>query len=138
MSALSLAAETCDKLRIAPSLEPQMLVIELAGICDSFAVKPLGEYLSRSAREVERLQLNGVIVDVRQLTLMNSSSLKQFVTFLLPIKLGQVQCKVEFLVDPSSPWQRRCLSALERMCPSSVTIRDAASASLKPLFDQLL
>lgn len=115
-----------DKLTITPKLHGRKLELSLVGTCDSFAIRPLATYLDGVTAEIDRLSLEEVAIDVSQLSLLNSSSLKQFITFLRPIKLGERSCRVEFVVDDALPWQRRCLSALVRMCPSAVSIRDAA------------
>jgi len=125
----ALEAAVYDKLTIKPNLAENTVELSLSGICDSFAVKPLGIYLDRVAAEVLRLGLERVSIDVTKLTLLNSSSLKQFVTFLRPIKLGEHRHTVEFVVDDANPWQRRCLAALVRMCPAAVTLRDVHGAS---------
>jgi hypothetical protein len=124
MSELELQPAVHDKLSIEPSFDAGKLTVCLSGLCDSFGVKPLGTYLESVAREVSRLGLPSVAIDVTKLTLLNSSSLKQFITFLRPMKSGQSPCKVEFVVDDQIPWQRRCLAALVRMCPQAVSLRD--------------
>lgn len=124
MSELGLKREVHDKLTLEPVLTGGKLQVNLSGLCDSFAVKPLGAYLERVAAEVGRLGLATVAIDVTRLSLLNSSSLKQFITFLRPMKSGESKCKVEFVVDDQSPWQRRCLAALARMCPNAVSLRD--------------
>lgn len=124
MTELQLQPAVFDKLTIAPLFDAGKLEVRLAGTCDSFAVKSLGQYLDQVSKEMARLQLSSVAIDVTKLALLNSSSLKQFITFLRPMKLGQSQNKVEFVVDDAIPWQRRCLVALERMCPVAVSLRD--------------
>src|SRR5688572_8003514 len=124
MSQLRLQKLSQDKLTIEPVLEGSALTISLAGTSDSFAVKALGLYLGEVTEEVGRLGLTTVAFDVTKLGLLNSSSLKQFITFLRPIKLGTLKFTVEFLVDDQIPWQRRCLAALVRMCPIDVSVRD--------------
>jgi hypothetical protein len=128
MSELTLQRAVHDKLTLEPALGPGKLTLHLSGLCDSFAVQPLGAYLDEVAREVERLGLASVAIDVTRLTLLNSSSLKQFITFLRPMKTGESSCKVEFVVDDRSPWQRRCMAALARMCPNAVSLRDISGA----------
>ena len=124
MTELTLQRAVHDKLSIVPLLEAGTLRVQLLGMCDSFAVKPLGAYLDRVAGELVRLGLTCVAIDVTKLTLLNSSSLKQFITFIRPMKLGESPCKVEFVVDDANPWQRRCIAALVRMCPNAVSVRD--------------
>ncbi len=129
MSQLELKRAVHDKLTLDPSLVAGKLTVSLSGLCDSFAVKPLGAYLESVAREVSRLGLPGVSIDVTKITLLNSSSLKQLITFLRPMKAGESACQVEFVVDDRNPWQRRCLAALVRMCPQAVSLRDIGGGS---------
>jgi len=124
MTQLTLGKLSQDKLTIEPVLEGNTLTLCLAGTSDSFSVKALGLYLGEVTEEVARLGLSSVAFDVTKLGLLNSSSLKQFITFLRPIKLGTLKFTVEFLVDDQIPWQRRCLAALVRMCPIDVSVRD--------------
>ena len=124
MTQLTLRKLSQDKLTIEPVLEGNALTICLAGTGDSFSVKALGLYLGEVTDEVARLGLASVAFDVTKLGLLNSSSLKQFITFLRPIKLGTLKFTVEFVVDDQIPWQRRCLAALVRMCPIDVSVRD--------------
>jgi hypothetical protein len=124
MSEHTLQRATYDKLTLEPTFDSGTLTLRISGLCDSFAVKPLGMYLDAVALEVGRLGLSSVAIDVTKVTLLNSSSLKQFITFLRPMKTGESQCKVEFVVDDANAWQRRCLAALERMCPNAVSLRD--------------
>jgi hypothetical protein len=124
MSELALKRAVYEKLTLEPVLAGGKLQLHLSGVCDSFAVKPLGAYLDSVAAEVSRLGLSSVAIDVTRLSLLNSSSLKQFITFLRPMKSGESKCQVEFVVDDQTPWQRRCLAALARMCPNAVSLRD--------------
>lgn len=127
-----LQSETHDKLTIEPSLDGPKLQVALSGTCDSFAVEALGDYLDRVTLEVRRLSLSQVAIDVTRVALLTSSSLKQLITFLRPIKLGQLPCSVEFVVDDNMPWQRRCLAALVRMCPGGASLRGINAAGASP------
>lgn len=119
-----LRKETHDKLTIEPLLDGAKLELALSGTSDSFAVEALGVYLDQVTLEVRRLSLSQVAIDVTRVALLTSSSLKQLITFLRPIKLGELPCSVEFVVDDRMPWQRRCLAALVRMCPKGASMRD--------------
>ena len=127
-----LRKETHDKLTIEPQLVGAKLEVALSGTCDSFAVEALGAYLDRVTLEVRRLSLSQVAIDVTRATLLTSSSLKQLITFLRPVKLGELPCSVEFVVDDRVPWQRRCLAALVRMCPKGASLRDINSGAARP------
>jgi len=132
-----LRKETHDKLSIEPLLAGAKLELVLSGTCDSFAVEALGVYLSQVTLEVRRLSLSQVAIDVSRVVLLTSSSLKQLITFLRPIKLGELPCSVEFVVDDGKPWQRRCLAALVRMCPNGASLRDINAAGASHLSQAL-
>lgn len=118
-----LERETHDRFTLEPRLDGASLEVALSGTCDSLAVEAFGAYLGQVTLEVRRLSLSQVRIDVTRVALLTSSSLKQLITFLRPIKLGELPCSVEFLVDDSMPWQRRCLAALVRMCPKGASLR---------------
>lgn len=132
-----LRKETHDKLTIEPRLDREKLEVALSGTCDSFAVGALGVYLSQVTQEVRRLSLSKVAIDVTQVALLTSSSLKQLITFLRPVKLGELSCSVEFVVDDVKPWQRRCLAALVRMCPNGASLRDINAGAASPSSNDL-
>lgn len=127
-----LERETHDKLTLEPRLEGASLAVTLSGTCDSLAVEAFGAYLSQVTLEVRRLSLSQVRFDVTRVALLTSSSLKQLITFLRPIKLGELTCSVEFIVDDSMPWQRRCLAALVRMCPQGASLRGINAVENRP------
>jgi hypothetical protein len=113
-----------SNLEIEPSLESNGLTLTLRGSCDAFAVTPLGSYLKRVFAEIERLDCANVTFDIRGLCLVNSSCLKQFITFLheLPsLRTGSAH-KVDFLVDAKLGWQARALAAFVRMWPEIVSV----------------
>ena len=111
-------------LEIEPSLDPDGLRFELRGSCDAFAVAPLGNYLTRVFAEMERQGATQVTFDIRGLSLLNSSCLKQFITFLHGLRSLHPPTKyaVDFLVDAKLGWQARALAAFVRMCPDIVSV----------------
>jgi hypothetical protein len=128
MSSTELDVLSKGRMTITPHLEGHALGIEISGICDAVAVQGLGAFLAGAATEVERLDLEKVIIDVRAVSLLSSSCIKQLITFLRPVKAGQLRCRVQFLVDAETPWQRRSMGALVRMCPAAVSLRSADGA----------
>lgn len=121
---LGLDALEADNLEIEPSLGPNGFTLKLHGACDAFAVTPLGGYLTRVFAEMERQGVSGVTFDIHGLSLVNSSCLKQFITFLHKLRSLEADEKytVEFLVDAKLHWQSRALAAFVRMWPDMVRV----------------
>ena len=121
---LGLQALAESNLAIEPSLESEALVLKLHGSCDAFAVTPLGSYLGCVFAEMDRLASTQVTFDIRGLCLLNSSCLKQFITFLHKLRSleGGSSYAVTFLVDPKRGWQTRALAAFVRMWPDIVSV----------------
>ena len=132
MSNVKLGKMQKGRMTIQPRVESDTVHVEIEGICDSFAVKGLGAFLTSVAEEVTRSSLRHVNIDISQVSLLNSSCIKQFITFIRPIKAGQLDCKVCFTVAPSIPWQRRSMSALVRMCPSAVSLVGGSETGSHP------
>lgn len=100
------------------------LSLKLTGTADMAAIEPLGECLARVRSDVKKLGFVAVEVDIRSLYLLNSSCIKAFVRFIYLVQSEGPQFPVEFLVDRNLSWQARALSALQRMAPSLVNIRE--------------
>lgn len=113
-----------SNLEIAPSLDSNGLTLKLRGSCDAFAVAPLGRYLAHVFPEMERQGCTKVTFDIRALSLLNSSCLKQFITFLHGLQSLRTPTKyaVDFLVDAKLGWQGRALAAFLRMWPDIVSV----------------
>lgn len=122
MSNLNLETSKHGRMTIVPTVEGDALHVKIEGIGDSFAVKGLGLFLKRATEEMGRLGIARATIDISQVSLLSSSCIKQFITFLRPIKAGDVDCQVEFRVAAEVPWQRRSISALVRMCQNRVSL----------------
>ena len=121
---LGLDALEVDNLEIEPSLGSSGFTLKLRGACDTFAVTPLGGYLTSVFAEMERVGVSEGTFDIRGLTLVNSSCLKQFITFLHKLRSLEADKSyvVEFLVDAKLHWQSRALAAFIRMWPDIVRV----------------
>lgn len=129
---LSLQALSEESLQIEPRLDDEALTVQLTGACDGFAVAPLGKYLQEVHAELEKLGTTDVTFDIRRLYLLNSSCLKQFITFLHKLRSSQVKYSVKFVVDPALAWQGRGLAAFVRMCPGIVSVVKGESPNAAP------
>ncbi|WP_437585851.1 hypothetical protein [Sorangium sp. So ce1000] len=125
MSSLRVESVVTDSFGIEPALREDTLSVKLTGTGDMAAAAPLGSYCKALQAEVVRLSVNAVEFDVRALYFLNSSCLKAFISFICGLAGLGLKCKVQFVTDARLGWQRRSLTALERMSPELVSIADA-------------
>ena len=98
--------------------------VRLSGNADLRALEPLGRLVSEVHAAACRLRVAKVIVDVRALDFMNSSCLKNFVSWLNGVQALPVEqhYRVHFISEPKQLWQRRTLLALRSFAIGLVTI----------------
>jgi hypothetical protein len=90
------------------------LNIRLVGSAESIAKSALDGLLKNVHNEAQRLKLQEVIVDLRELEFMNSACFKSFVYWLREAEELEPskQYRIRLLSDDEKHWQRRCLAAL--------------------------
>ena len=82
-------------------------------------------YIEKLHQEACRLKMQKVVVDLRNLEFMNSSSFKVFITWLGHVKElpADAQYRIHVLSNPNThQWQRRSLAALSCFAVDLVTI----------------
>lgn len=121
---LSITDVSLESFEVRASLDGSRLVLTLVGTGDMAAVDALRECLVQTRADVERLGLDSVQLDIRSLYLLNSSCIKCLVRFIYLIDHEGPAFPVEFRVDHNLTWQRRALSALERMAPRLIAINE--------------
>ncbi|KYF72698.1 hypothetical protein BE17_21370 [Sorangium cellulosum] len=124
MSSLRVEPVVTDSFGIEPALRDDTLGVKLTGTGDMAAVAPLDMFLKDMQSEAMRLRVSAVEFDVRALYFLNSSCLKAFISFISRLGSQGLRCKIQFLTDARLGWQRRSLTALERMSPELVSIVD--------------
>ncbi|WP_438022511.1 hypothetical protein [Sorangium sp. So ce233] len=124
MSSLRVEPVVTESFGIEPALRDDALSVKLTGTGDMAAVAPLGSLLKDLQAEAVRLRVSAVEFDVRALYFLNSSCLKAFISFICGLAGQGLKCKVQFVTDARLGWQRRSLTALERMSPELVSITD--------------
>ncbi|HTN86412.1 MAG TPA: hypothetical protein VL242_22080 [Sorangium sp.] len=124
MSSLRVEPVVTDSFGIEPALRDDTLGVKLTGTGDMAAVAPLDMFLKDMQSEAMRLRVSAVEFDVRALYFLNSSCLKAFISFISRLGTQGLRCKIQFLTDARLGWQRRSLTALERMSPDLVSIVD--------------
>ncbi|KYF56135.1 hypothetical protein BE08_23065 [Sorangium cellulosum] len=125
MSSLRVEPVVTESFGIEPALREDTLRVRLTGTGDMAAAAPLGSILKDLQWEAVRLRVSAVEFDVRALYFLNSSCLKAFIAFICGLAGHGLRCKVQFVTDARLGWQRRSLTALERMSPELVSIADA-------------
>lgn len=102
-----------------------VLTARLHGTADTESRPGLEHYMSELHKEAARLRLSKVVVDLRNLEFMNSSSFKVFITWLGQVKElpADAQYQIHVLSNPNThQWQRRSLAALSCFAVDLVTI----------------
>lgn len=110
------------RLRSYP--EHDTLVLELSGSAESSLEKALGDALRGVTPEAARLGASEVVVDIRQVSFLTSSCLKDFLKWLQSVQelpSGQ-RYRVRFRFDPEITWQRSSLPALKAFAEDLVTL----------------
>ncbi|WP_437730458.1 hypothetical protein [Sorangium sp. So ce1335] len=124
MSSLRVEPVVTESFGIEPALREDTLGVRLTGTGDMAAVAPLGTFLKDLHAEAARLRVGAIEFDVRNLYFLNSSCLKAFISFICGLAGQGLRCKVQFVTDARLGWQRRSLTALERMSPDVVSITE--------------
>ena len=112
-------------LSIAASLAERVLTTRLSGTADVETRPGLERYIEALHAEACRVGASQVVVDLRELEFMNSSSFKVFITWLAQVKElpADAQYRIHVLSNPNThQWQRRSLAALSCFAVDLVTI----------------
>ncbi|WP_437284607.1 hypothetical protein [Sorangium sp. So ce406] len=125
MRSLRVEPVVTESFGIEPALRDDSLGVKLTGTGDMSAVAPLGLFLKDLQAEAARLRVSAIEFDVRALYFLNSSCLKAFISFICGLPGLGLRCKVQFVTDARLGWQRRSLTALERMSPDLVSITES-------------
>ena len=121
---LKLPTLSQDVLAIAGSFDEGVVHVRFVGTADIEAKADLIAIVKAMHDEVIRLTATKVVLDLRGLEFMNSSSFKIFVTWLTRIQdlPPAEQYRVHLLANPNLHWQRRSLAALSCFAVDLVTI----------------
>jgi hypothetical protein len=112
-----------DAFVLKAELEQGRILVQFSGTGDMSVVEPLDRWLRTLHREALHVGTQEVVVDVRELYFMNSSCLKAFVTWIdTAERRDGAPYTIRFRASPDLKWQRRTLSALQRLGTSIVCI----------------
>jgi hypothetical protein len=101
--------------------------VTLTGTGDAAAVQSLDEYLVRLHEQLRARKSAGVLVDVTQLSFMNSSCIKAFASWIHDVDTSDAPYSVRLRFNPGLRWQKRTLDTLTRLAPRIVQLEEAPS-----------
>jgi anti-anti-sigma factor len=111
-----------DQFRARTTRDGGTLQIAMTGTADSETKPALDELFARIHEVAIAGFIRTVVVDLRALEFMNSSSLKAFLTWFRTLREGTAPSyKVELRTSPEVYWQRRSIQALVAFAPDHVT-----------------
>lgn len=116
---------TGDDFSGAANHEGTAIQAWLKGNSDYAALDALDMMLTRVHAEAVRLQVTEVVVDLRELEFMNSSSFKSFVSWISDIQELTQQYKVKFRSNPKMHWQKRSLHSLRCFAVELITVEES-------------
>jgi len=102
------------------------LRVSMSGTADLNVQKKLKALLTELHAAALTQNVTHVFVDWRALEFMNSSCLKEMVSWLLAVRREppERQYKIVFLANPGTQWQPRSLQALACMATKLVSIQE--------------
>jgi hypothetical protein len=100
------------------------IVIRFEGNADMVAQKHLDRLFSDVHDQAQRLHVGRVQVDLRDLTFMSSSCIKELIVWLEKVRRTEQASRylVAFLSNDAQPWQRRSLHALSHFAHGIVSV----------------
>jgi hypothetical protein len=107
-----------------PTRQGDVLELVCVGEGDADALEPLEEVLKQVHAEATRASTSAVILDVRQMTFMNSSCFTKLIGWVTKLRaLPQEQrYRIRIRSNPQLLWQRRSLHALQCFAVELISI----------------
>jgi hypothetical protein len=111
---IELATLTEPTFSATVSHDAENIVVRFTGNADIVAQKHLDRLLGDVHEQAGRLRVGRVKVDIRDLSFMNSSCIKDVIVWLEKVRKTEESHRylVAFLSSATQPWQRRSLIAL--------------------------
>lgn len=100
------------------------VVVKLTGIGDAIAQRHFNAMFSELHSLALRQRSNRVRVDIRELSFMNSSCIKEVIVWIEKVRKGSDAEKysILFLSSSTQPWQRRTLGAITHFAKGVVGV----------------
>jgi hypothetical protein len=104
--------------------EDGSIAAQVAGTADLGTKKVLDDYLADLHKMATSNRVAKVVMDVRDLSFMNSSCLKGFVTWICLVQAAPLESRYRIALrsSPQIHWQRRSLLALSCLAADLVTV----------------
>jgi hypothetical protein len=124
VSAFPLPAVEANTFKASLAVENSSWHMKWAGTADLLVQDKLGEFLTAAHQCATSYLANRVVVDVTDLKFINSSCLKNVVSWLITVKNGAKdrQYHIAFRINPKAAWQDRSFTAMACMCADLVTL----------------
>jgi hypothetical protein len=94
--------------------------VKFSGSGDSEAISPLDRFLKLLHNNLVDEKMASVAVDLGELSFMNSSCLKAFVSWVHKVNTMERPYQIRLQLNPRQTWQRRSLEPLKRLAPAVV------------------
>jgi len=104
--------------------DAEAIVVRFTGNADIVAQKHLDRLLGEVHEQAGRLRVGQVKVDIRDLSFMNSSCIKDVIVWLEKVRKTEEANRylIAFLSSATQPWQRRSLHALTSFARGIVSV----------------
>jgi hypothetical protein len=122
VAAVEVAGFRVEKLSGAASLDGGVVTARLAGTATQRGIEALDAFLAQVLGAAQRALGTTVVLDLRNVTYMNSAHLKSLVSWLGAVSKGEPRLEVRLQANPGHHWQRRSVEALGALAPGLVTV----------------
>lgn len=124
MSVFPLPAVEAHTFKATLAVEDSSWQMRWAGTADFLVQEQLGAFLTAAHECATSYLASRVVVDVTELKFINSSCLKNVVSWLITVKndAKNRQYHIVFWLNPKATWQDRSFTAMACMCADLVTL----------------
>jgi hypothetical protein len=124
VSAFPLPAIEAQTFRATLAVEDSSWHMRWAGTADLLVQDQLGTFLTAAHACATSYLASRMVVDVTELKFINSSCLKNVVSWLIAVKndAKNRQYHIVFRTNPKATWQDRSFTAMACMCADLVTL----------------
>jgi hypothetical protein len=124
MSAFPFPVIEAPTFKATLAVEDSAWRMRWAGTADLLVQKQLGAFLTEAHECAASHMASRVVVDLTELKFINSSCLKNVVSWLIAVKNDSKdrQYHIVFRINPKAGWQDRSFTAMSCMCSDLVTL----------------
>ena len=103
---------------------PECVTVRLRGTCDLTTSNVIARFLSGLHASVTGSAVPTVVVNMEEVSFMNSASIKSFVDWVGEVRRleAKKRYRVVFRTNRQFAWQRRSLEAIRRFAPELVSL----------------